>query len=51
MTDQPRFQTLRFEAANGIGRLTLNGPERRLGTPTSQVILGADESQAGWAFT
>jgi len=28
MTDTARFQTIRFEAADGIGRLTLNRPER-----------------------
>jgi 2-(1,2-epoxy-1,2-dihydrophenyl)acetyl-CoA isomerase len=42
MTDRPRFQTLRFEAANGIGRLTLNRPER-LNAMTNRMVVEAHD--------
>lgn len=40
-----RFQTLRFEAANGIGRLTLNRPER-LNAMTNRMVVEAHDCLA-----
>jgi 2-(1,2-epoxy-1,2-dihydrophenyl)acetyl-CoA isomerase len=45
MAADSRFQTLRFEAAGGIGRLTLNRPER-LNAMTNRMVAEAHDCLA-----
>ena len=45
MTAETRYQTLRFTAADGIGRLTLNRPER-LNAMTNRMVVEAHDCLA-----